>query len=256
MNELKPSNIKRLAIRDLVELTARQYMPPVLLYLVGQSIGFILTFGMLFSTISMISSPNTFVQSAGYSLSASSILMLFVSILAKDLTRFNMFVYFKDVHEGISEYYAMPSRIIGFTGPYVIKNFIYSIVTSIIDLLFVLVIGLFIKSTNEISFFAVVILMLAYIAVEFHLYLLPFVIAEDIESDYKQNIFAEIIECWQMMNGYCWALFKLLLSFIGWFILCSMTWHILDLWVQPKLSLSLATFYNYVNVGDEEYEKV
>lgn len=257
MDELKPSNIKQIAIKDRDELRPSQYMPPALLYLVGQAVGFILAFVMLFSSITMMISSSALVQSAGVSLSVGSILMLLVAALAKDLTRFNMLAYFKDVHDGVSEFYAMPSRLIGFTNPYVAKNFIYSIIDSIINLLFLYVIYIFTNVSNRVSFFAIIILLFTYIAINLHLYLLPFVIAEDIESGYNQNIFVEIVECWQMMDGYCWALFKLLLSFIGWFILSGMTWHILDLWVQPKLSLSLATFYNYINGGDDkEYEEV
>ena len=49
----------------------------------------------------------------------------------------------------------------------------------------------------------------------------------------------------QMMNGHKWDLFVLHLSFIGWFLLSSLTFGILQIcYVAPYLSATTAAFYD------------
>ena len=47
----------------------------------------------------------------------------------------------------------------------------------------------------------------------------------------------------QMMYGHKWELFCLHLSFIGWLILCILTFGILSFWVAPYMKVSEALFY-------------
>jgi uncharacterized membrane protein len=47
----------------------------------------------------------------------------------------------------------------------------------------------------------------------------------------------------RLMDGHKWRLFKLYLSFIGWFILSALTAGIGYLFLQPYLQLSIANFY-------------
>jgi len=54
-----------------------------------------------------------------------------------------------------------------------------------------------------------------------------------------------------MMNGKKWKLFVLHLSFIGWIILCSFTFGIGFLWLEPYRQTTVAAFYEEVK---EEYE--
>ena len=46
-----------------------------------------------------------------------------------------------------------------------------------------------------------------------------------------------------MMKGKRWKLFCLDLSYIGWLILCMLTFGILTLWVSPSISAARAAFY-------------
>ena len=46
-----------------------------------------------------------------------------------------------------------------------------------------------------------------------------------------------------MMKGKRWKLFCLDLSYIGWLILCMLTFGILTLWVSPSISAAHAAFY-------------
>jgi uncharacterized membrane protein len=48
----------------------------------------------------------------------------------------------------------------------------------------------------------------------------------------------------QLMNGYKWKYFLLMLSFIGWSILSILTLFIGLLWLVPYINASLAAFYN------------
>ncbi len=47
----------------------------------------------------------------------------------------------------------------------------------------------------------------------------------------------------EMMEGNKWRLFCLEISFIGWWLLCILTFGILSLWVQPYLQTAVAEFY-------------
>lgn len=55
-----------------------------------------------------------------------------------------------------------------------------------------------------------------------------------------------------MMDGYKMRYFKLLLSFIGWFLLNLITCGISTFWVTPYMQTAFAHFYEFVK---EEYEK-
>jgi len=47
----------------------------------------------------------------------------------------------------------------------------------------------------------------------------------------------------KMMDGHKWQLFCLHLSYIGWWILCALTFGILSFWVMPKVHLATYEFY-------------
>lgn len=47
----------------------------------------------------------------------------------------------------------------------------------------------------------------------------------------------------EMMYGYKWKLFCLYLRFIGWFLLCCLTFGIGFLWLVPWIQVSIANFY-------------
>jgi uncharacterized membrane protein len=47
----------------------------------------------------------------------------------------------------------------------------------------------------------------------------------------------------KMMNGYKGKLFCLHLSFIGWALLCGLTFGIGYLWLSPYITLSVSNFY-------------
>ncbi len=50
----------------------------------------------------------------------------------------------------------------------------------------------------------------------------------------------------EIMNGNKWRLFCLHFSFIGWLILCSLTFGILTLWVMPYMQVAEANFYESI----------
>ncbi len=49
-----------------------------------------------------------------------------------------------------------------------------------------------------------------------------------------------------MMNGHKMELFVLELSFIGWYLLCAITFGIAGVWVFPYMSATFANFYNKI----------
>jgi len=51
----------------------------------------------------------------------------------------------------------------------------------------------------------------------------------------------------EMMRGYKWDLFVLILSFIGWEILSAFTFGLLQIWLQPYAGISFAGFYNGIS---------
>lgn len=54
----------------------------------------------------------------------------------------------------------------------------------------------------------------------------------------------------QMMEGHKMELFVLELSFIGWLLLCGVTFGIAYIWVGPYMSTTVANFYNKIKPGD------
>lgn len=56
----------------------------------------------------------------------------------------------------------------------------------------------------------------------------------------------------EMMSGNRWRLFCLHFSFIGWAILCALTFGIGDLWLTPYMNVSEAAFYREIS-GTERY---
>ncbi len=48
---------------------------------------------------------------------------------------------------------------------------------------------------------------------------------------------------WEMMRGYKWTLFCLMLRFFGWWLLCIITFGILSFWVEPYMYLAELNFY-------------
>jgi uncharacterized membrane protein len=47
----------------------------------------------------------------------------------------------------------------------------------------------------------------------------------------------------RMMDGKKWRLFCLLISYLGWMILCALTLGILSLWVVPRIEQAMYSFY-------------
>lgn len=55
----------------------------------------------------------------------------------------------------------------------------------------------------------------------------------------------------KMMNGYKWKFFCLGLRFIGWFILCMITFGIGFLWLIPYIQVSAAKFYEDLKANEQ-----
>lgn len=66
---------------------------------------------------------------------------------------------------------------------------------------------------------------------------------------------AAITRSREIMNGHKWELFCLQLSYIGWLILCCLTFGILFLWVGPKMEAAQYMFYRHIT-GKDQVEEV
>jgi uncharacterized membrane protein len=56
----------------------------------------------------------------------------------------------------------------------------------------------------------------------------------------------------KLMDGYKMKLFLLLLSFIGWALLCILTLGIGFLWLMPYIQVTLVKFYDEIKNTQEE----
>jgi uncharacterized membrane protein len=63
-----------------------------------------------------------------------------------------------------------------------------------------------------------------------------------------------ITESRRMMNGNKMRLFRLNLSFIGWYLLCFVTFGIALLWVLPYYHTACAAFYEDIKNADKVIE--
>lgn len=68
----------------------------------------------------------------------------------------------------------------------------------------------------------------------------------------EYTILEAITESRKRMDGYKWKYFLLNLSFIGWAILCLLTFGIGFLWLAPYISTSLGAFYNELISSKDE----
>lgn len=72
----------------------------------------------------------------------------------------------------------------------------------------------------------------------------------------EYSLLEAITESRKRMNGYKWKYFLLNLSFIGWGILCLLSFGIGFLWLSPYISTANATFYNeLINKQDQFTEE-
>ena len=79
----------------------------------------------------------------------------------------------------------------------------------------------------------------------------PFILAEN-----KGKPALECInESKAMMNGHKMELFVLYLSFIGWGLLCAITFGIASIWVTPYMSATVVNFYNKIKPVTAEPEE-
>lgn len=73
---------------------------------------------------------------------------------------------------------------------------------------------------------------------------LAYSMAVYISEDHPEYTAKQCLDASQdMMKGYKGKLFCLMLSYIGWLILCGLTFGILSLWVTPKMQTASAHFY-------------
>ncbi|MBP5342824.1 DUF975 family protein [bacterium] len=56
----------------------------------------------------------------------------------------------------------------------------------------------------------------------------------------------------KIMNGHKWELFCLEFSYIGWIILCILTFGILSFWVSPKMQQAKYLFYLHITEKDSQ----
>ncbi|GAF36057.1 hypothetical protein JCM14108_998 [Lentilactobacillus farraginis DSM 18382 = JCM 14108] len=77
-----------------------------------------------------------------------------------------------------------------------------------------------------------------------------FIYRDALDKGEKIGYFEAIDRSRQLMNGHKVDLFVLGLSYIGWFLLSSLTLNLLDLWVIPYYNLAIANFY--VKIHDDQ----
>ncbi|OMP66652.1 DUF975 family protein [Domibacillus epiphyticus] len=113
------------------------------------------------------------------------------------------------------------------------KIFIKSIVASFLQCFFVLLWSLLLLVPGIIKSFS---------------YMMTFYILRDRP---ELSSLQAITESRKLMDGHKGEAFVLCLTFIGWFLLCIITFGIALLWVAPYISVTFAHFYNTVQA---EYE--
>ena len=59
----------------------------------------------------------------------------------------------------------------------------------------------------------------------------------------------------QMMKGYKWALFKLDLSFIGWYLFCLVTRGVGTVWIVPYVAAAKTAFYEELRARQDPFPK-
>ena len=59
----------------------------------------------------------------------------------------------------------------------------------------------------------------------------------------------------QLMDGHKWDNFCLMLSYIGWYILCTLTLGVLTLWVLPKVQTADYIFYRLITKKEEQQQE-
>ena len=115
-----------------------------------------------------------------------------------------------------------------------IENYTNIVVTYVLYLLILALIAL------PTLFIGSIILSLAYAMV-------PFILKDHPEYSAREALRASR----HMMRGHKWELCVLTLSFIGWFLLCLITFGIAFLWVGPYMTTAYAHFYEDIKPQEE-----
>lgn len=110
--------------------------------------------------------------------------------------------------------------------------------------------------------FKLYILQSLYIALWTLLFIIPGIVksisysmAVFIANDHKELTATECIDkSKEMMNGHKMEYFSLVLSYLGWLILCVLTLGILTLWVTPRMNQATYLFYLKVSGIGQKYE--
>ena len=92
---------------------------------------------------------------------------------------------------------------------------------------------------NLFTFFWALLLIIPGIMKAFSYALTPYIVMDEPELTARQAITRSC----EIMQGRRWKLFCLYLSFIGWGILCLLTFGIGFLWLVPYMNASIAAFY-------------
>lgn len=104
-----------------------------------------------------------------------------------------------------------------------------------------------------VSFIGACLLMIPGLILGLAYTMVPFILHDHPEI----NPIGVLTESRMMMKGHKWELFLLLLSFIGWLLLCIPTLGIGMLWLAPYMQMTITKYYEqlrteYEGVGEEE----
>lgn len=123
---------------------------------------------------------------------------------------------------------------------------LFSVVIGILSIVIIVPIIVFILMSN-VSLIILSILLLL-VSILFTILSLALIPVPYLIIDTDMNIFKVCKVSINMMNGYKWKYFIMMLSFFGWAILSILTLGVGFLWLSPYISTTSANFYNKLKI--------
>ncbi|MBT8859372.1 DUF975 family protein [Lactobacillus delbrueckii subsp. bulgaricus] len=223
---MKAKEIRALARENLKQIPKKIYMPMGLLLVLANII------------------PNV----VDYATDSKSGVFFLLEIAAALLTA-NGCIFFDRWRNKIQKGGEEPNAWCGLTGQHIARLLIYGVIEALIIGTVAVaiaagVVGSAIPQVSvAVSIILLILLVVLLVWIELRLTYVVYVIDDDVRTEQKRSVWAEIGAGWKLTKGRVWKLLCLNLSFLGWYILTVYTLGILGIWLMPYYNLAIAETY-------------
>ncbi|MBT8881643.1 hypothetical protein BTH61_08460 [Lactobacillus delbrueckii subsp. bulgaricus] len=228
---MKAKEIRALARENLKQIPKKIYMPMGLLLVLANII------------------PNVVDYATDSKSGVGANIIFFLLEIAAALLTANGYIFFDRWRNKIQKGGEEPNAWCGLTGRHIARLLIYGVIEALIIGTVAVaiaagVVGSAIPQVSvAVSIILLILLVVLLVWIELRLTYVVYVIDDDVRTEQKRSVWAEIGAGWKLTKGRVWKLLCLNLSFLGWYILTVFTLGILGIWLMPYYNLAIAETY-------------